>query len=108
MDSSALRRGALWRLAAQSRSYLGGERAVLRHLQPRFDCRRQDKLHAVLPADDAIDLRRVLPLRPCEAMTWSIVWCKAARGGAVNKRAGHVFSESGCGGPRKHMVSIGG
>ena len=65
------------------------------------------QLHACLAYDDAIDLRRVLRSGLAgDDLVDRLV--QAARGGLSNKRAGHVFSESGCGGPRKHMVSIGG
>ncbi|MBL8633609.1 MAG: GTP 3',8-cyclase MoaA [Myxococcales bacterium] len=65
------------------------------------------QLHACLAYDDAIDLRRVLRSGLVgDALLDRLV--QAARGGLSDKRASHVFSESGCGGPRKHMVSIGG
>ena len=65
------------------------------------------QLHGCLAYDDAIDLRSVLRsgLTADDLMQRLV---QVARGGLSEKRAGHVFSESGCGGPRKHMVSIGG
>jgi cyclic pyranopterin phosphate synthase len=65
------------------------------------------QLHACLAYDDAIDLRSVLRSGLTgDDMIDRLV--QVARGGLSDKRAGHVFSPTGCGGPRKHMVSIGG
>jgi cyclic pyranopterin phosphate synthase len=71
------------------------------------------QLHACLAYDDAIDLRAVL--RPASRslaahadrdVLAEIV--QAAQAGLTRKRESHVFTDSGCGGPKKHMVSIGG
>lgn len=69
------------------------------------------QLHACLAYDDAIDLRGVLRSGRAAglggaALTAAIV--QVARAGLSGKRPGHVFTPSGCGGPQKHMVSIGG
>lgn len=65
------------------------------------------QLHACLAYDDAIDLRGVLRSGFVgDDLVDRLV--QVARGGLVDKRVGHVFSPTGCGGPRKHMVSIGG
>lgn len=69
------------------------------------------QLHACLAYDDAIDLRGPLRAgmaagRRGAALTDPLV--QLARAGLVHKRPGHVFTPSGCGGPQKHMVSIGG
>ena len=84
------------------------------------------QLHACLAYDDAIDLRAILrgPLpaavpaedgavEPAGADARTAAWrtarlCAAARAGLSRKRLGHEFTPSGCGGPKKHMVSIGG
>lgn len=65
------------------------------------------QLHGCLAYDDAIDLRSVLRsgLASSDRVDRLV---QVARGGLSDKRAGHVFSPTGCGGPRKHMVSIGG
>ncbi len=69
------------------------------------------ELHACLAYDDAIDLRRIVrssepQLAEREARLAALI--DAAQAGLLRKRSGHVFSATGCGGPTKHMVSIGG
>jgi cyclic pyranopterin phosphate synthase len=75
------------------------------------------QLHACLAYDDAIDLRTLLRAPPAlpdvsaadhaaESLQARLV--QAARAGLLQKRPAHQFSPSGCGGPKKHMVSIGG
>lgn len=69
------------------------------------------QLHACLAYDDAIDLRGPLRAgidagRRGAALMDPLV--RLARAGLAHKRPGHVFTPSGCGGPQKHMVSIGG
>ena len=85
------------------------------------------QLHACLAYDDAIDLRSILrgplPITPLDDREGAIEpagadasaaaqrtarLCAAARAGLQQKRLGHEFTPSGCGGPKKHMVSIGG
>lgn len=79
------------------------------------------QLHACLAYDDAIDLRAILraddatpgaalPPGSAEAQRQArtsrlVALCRA---GLVHKRPGHEFTPAGCGGPQKHMVSIGG
>jgi cyclic pyranopterin phosphate synthase len=60
-------------------------------------------LHACLGYDDATDLRAILRGGGSDEDL------RAAIAGAVTgKRAGHEFQLSGAGGPRKHMIAIGG
>lgn len=65
------------------------------------------QLHGCLAYDDAIDLRGVLRAGLPEAERTERL-LQVVREGLQKKRAGHVFSPNGCGGPQKHMVSIGG
>jgi len=68
------------------------------------------QLHACLAYDDAIDLRWVLRRSASgesgDALLDQLV--SVAAEGLQHKRPGHVFTPSGCGGPKKHMVAIGG
>lgn len=84
------------------------------------------QLHACLAYDDAIDLRSVLRAHggaPAPAAATASLSAAAtvvtrgdqqsrlvalARAGLQHKRPGHEFTPTGCGGPQKHMVSIGG
>ena len=69
------------------------------------------QLHACLAYDDAIDLRGVLRGGRASGLggtALSAAIVQVARAGLSGKRPGHVFTPSGCGGPQKHMVSIGG
>jgi cyclic pyranopterin phosphate synthase len=60
-------------------------------------------LHACLGHDDALSLRDILRAGGSDDEI------RAAIGAAVGaKRAGHEFLLSGAGGPRKHMIGIGG
>jgi cyclic pyranopterin phosphate synthase len=61
------------------------------------------QLHTCLAYDDATDLRGLLRGGAPDAVVRRAI--EAAVGG---KREGHVFEITGLGGPRKHMVSIGG
>ncbi|MDW8281883.1 MAG: GTP 3',8-cyclase MoaA [Myxococcales bacterium] len=65
------------------------------------------QLHVCLAHDESTDLRTVLRsgLRDAELAAALLA---AVRGAVAAKRAGHAFTRAGCGGPRKHMVSIGG
>ncbi len=60
-------------------------------------------LHTCLAYDDACDLRQIARAGGSDADLLD-----AIRGAIGLKRRGHEFTESGCGAPRKHMVSIGG
>ena len=61
------------------------------------------ELHTCLAYDDATDLRKILRRGGTDDEV------RAAIGVAVSgKRAGHTFQSSGQGGPKKHMVAIGG
>lgn len=69
------------------------------------------QLHACLAYDDATDLRTLvrspeLAAQPLPVRLQALL--AATEAGLAKKRAGHVFSPTGCGGPQKHMVSIGG
>lgn len=72
------------------------------------------QLHACLAYDDAIDLRSVLRAQggaPAASATPGDQQSRLvalARAGLQHKRPGHEFTPAGCGGPQKHMVSIGG
>ena len=78
------------------------------------------QLHACLAYDDAIDLRSLLrppaglsdDFGPSEKVESTgspqARLIAAARTGLRQKRPAHEFTPSGCGGPKKHMVSIGG
>ena len=72
------------------------------------------QLHACLAYDDAIDLRSVLraqggaPVTPPGDQDQQRRLVALARAGLQHKRPGHEFTPAGCGGPQKHMVSIGG
>jgi GTP 3',8-cyclase len=60
-------------------------------------------LHACLGYDDAVNLRDLMRAgADQETMT------NAIANAVSGKRAGHVFSSNGSGGPQKHMISIGG
>jgi cyclic pyranopterin phosphate synthase len=61
------------------------------------------KLHACLARDEEMDLRGPLRAGADAERLLAIV-----RDGLAHKPRGHEFAQSGCGGPRKHMVSIGG
>lgn len=60
-------------------------------------------LHTCLAYDDATDLRRIL-----RAGRSDDVLLDAVRAAIGLKRQGHEFTREGCGGPKKHMVAIGG
>lgn len=69
------------------------------------------QLHACLAYDDAIDLRGALRAGQAAGLRGTSLHeaiVQVARAGLTGKRPGHVFTETGCGGPQKHMVSIGG
>jgi cyclic pyranopterin phosphate synthase len=61
------------------------------------------ELHTCLAHDDATNLRAILRGGGDDAAVED-----AIRAAISGKRKGHEFGMSGCGGPRKHMVSIGG
>jgi GTP 3',8-cyclase len=64
------------------------------------------ELHTCLAYDDATNLRALLRASGTASSDEAIA---AAIQAAVGmKRHGHEFQAGGCGGPRKHMVSIGG
>jgi cyclic pyranopterin phosphate synthase len=64
------------------------------------------ELHTCLAYDDATNLRAVLRDPAVDDVDAALG--AAIRGALAGKRRGHEFQTSGCGGPRKHMVSIGG
>ena len=61
------------------------------------------ELHTCLAHDDATNLRALLRAGADDEDVEA-----AVRAAVGIKRQGHEFTQSGCGGPRKHMVSIGG
>jgi cyclic pyranopterin phosphate synthase len=61
------------------------------------------ELHTCLAHDDATNLRALLRSGADDEALEA-----AVRGAVGIKRQGHEFTRAGCGGPRKHMVSIGG
>ena len=61
------------------------------------------RLHSCLARDEELDLRG--PLRAGASAADLVALVRRA---ALDKGKGHEFEASGCGGPRKHMVSIGG
>jgi cyclic pyranopterin phosphate synthase len=61
------------------------------------------ELHACLGYDDGTDLRQILRGGGGDGDVLA-----AIRRAVGAKRQGHEFTVSGCGAPRKHMVSIGG
>jgi GTP 3',8-cyclase len=61
------------------------------------------ELHTCLGHDDGTDLRKILRDGGDDDALLA-----AIRGAVGAKRQGHEFTVSGCGAPRKHMVSIGG
>ena len=61
------------------------------------------ELHTCLAYDDATNLRALLRGGAGDAAIE-----EAIRSAVGIKRRGHDFQSAGCGGPRKHMVSIGG
>ena len=61
------------------------------------------KLHSCLARDEELDLRA--PLRSGANADDLVALVRRA---AAEKGLGHAFEANGCGGPRKHMVSIGG
>lgn len=61
------------------------------------------ELHTCLAHDDATDLRRILRSGGTDRDLR-----QAILAGATAKQQGHEFSRTGCGGPRKHMVTLGG
>jgi len=61
------------------------------------------ELHTCLAHDDATNLRELVRGGATDDDLAAAM--RAAVGG---KREGHGFQQTGCGGPRKHMVSIGG
>ncbi len=61
------------------------------------------QLHTCLARDESIDLRT--PLRSGASDDQLL---QSIRAGVQAKATGHEFQPSGCGGPRQHMVAIGG
>jgi GTP 3',8-cyclase len=64
------------------------------------------ELHTCLAHDDATNLRAIV--RSATSADVDETLALAIRAAISGKREGHEFELSGCGGPRKHMVSIGG
>lgn len=67
------------------------------------------QLHSCLASDESVDLRQVLREAPAAERRAALQ--QRVREALHGKVRGHRFDpsgQSGCGGPRKHMVSIGG
>ena len=107
--------------AAQSRSVDAGparywstpegrEVGIISAMTEHFcdDCNRlrltaTGDLHACLGHDDATSLRDIIRSGGSDEEL-----VRAVAGAVTAKRAGHEFSRDGSGGPRKHMIGIGG
>ncbi len=61
------------------------------------------QLHTCLARDETVDLRT-----PLRAGLDDDELAARVRAGVLAKPEGHTFQPTGCGGPRKHMVAIGG
>ena len=103
---SALPRGP----ARYFRAVPGGRFGIISAMSEHFcdTCNRvrltsTGELHACLAHDDAVDLRVLLRDGSSDEDI-----AAAVRGAAAVKRDGHEFQLGGGGGPRKHMVAIGG
>ena len=88
----------------------GGEIGIISAMTEHFcdACNRlrltaTGDLHACLGHDDAISLRDVVRGGGSDD---DVV--RAISASVTGKRAGHTFDRSGAGGPRKHMIGIGG
>lgn len=95
-----------WQLAADPAHEVGIISAMTEHFCD--DCNRlrltaTGDLHACLGHDDAVSLRDVLRAGGSDA---DLV--RTIAGTVTGKRAGHDFQRTGTGGPRKHMIGIGG
>jgi GTP 3',8-cyclase len=65
------------------------------------------QLHACLGHDDAVSLRDIVRSGG-DAKSIDAALRRAIAWSMAGKRAGHEFQSSGAGGPRKHMISMGG
>jgi cyclic pyranopterin phosphate synthase len=95
-----------WALADDATREIGIISAMTEHFCD--DCNRlrltaTGALHACLGHDDATSLRDVLRRGGTDD---DVVYAIAAS--VTGKRAGHEFDRAGSGGPRKHMIGIGG
>jgi cyclic pyranopterin phosphate synthase len=95
-----------WHLAAEPRREVGIISAMTEHFCDscnRLRLTATGDLHACLGHDDALSLRDVLRAGGSDDDVRAVIWA------SVNgKRVGHEFSRTGEGGPRKHMIAIGG
>jgi cyclic pyranopterin phosphate synthase len=95
-----------WHLAAEPRREVGIISAMTEHFCDscnRLRLTATGDLHACLGHDDALSLRDVLRAGGSDDDIRAVIWA------SVNgKRVGHEFSRTGEGGPRKHMIAIGG
>lgn len=95
-----------WRLVAAPAREVGIISAMTEHFCDtcnRLRLTATGDLHACLGHDDALSLRDVLRSGGSDDVLRAAIWA------AVNgKRVGHEFSRTGEGGPRKHMIAIGG
>jgi len=73
------------------------------HTGVRFDFSATGQLHTCLALDDTADLRGPLRAGASDELLFD-----AIRAAVAGKARGHEFTSCGGGGPRKHMVAIGG
>ena len=96
----------VWQVAADPARAVGVISAMTEHFCDRCNRLRltaTGDLHACLGHDDATPLRDLLRGGATDDQL------AVAIGGAVaGKRAGHDFQSTGAGGPKKHMIAIGG
>src|SRR5262245_26550637 len=96
----------VWQVAADPARAVGVISAMTEHFCDRCNRLRltaTGDLHACLGHDDATPLRDLLRAEATDDQL------AVAIGGAVaGKRAGHEFQSTGAGGPKKHMIAIGG
>jgi GTP 3',8-cyclase len=95
-----------WRLVADPTREVGIISAMTEHFCDscnRLRLTAAGDLHACLGHDDAISLRDVMRAGGNDDHVRAAIWASV-----MGKRVGHDFSRSGEGGPRKHMIGIGG
>jgi len=95
-----------WHLAADPSREFGIISAMTEHFCDtcnRLRLTATGDLHACLGHDDAISLRDVIRAGGDDDQVRAAIWASV-----MGKRVGHEFLLSGEGGPRKHMIGIGG
>lgn len=95
-----------WRLATDDKKRVGLIGAVTEQFCDtcnRVRLSSTGKLHTCLARDEEVDLRA-----PLRAGLSDEELLARVRAGVAAKAEGHAFTRAGCGGPKKHMVAIGG